>query len=84
MGKVVNNFRALIEKRYGVSSGARLPTIAKLSEDIGISQAAVLAWLSGDAKRFDRVAIEKICKFLRCKVGDLLDYQPDAGEREHA
>ncbi len=81
---MVNNFRALIEKRYGVASGARLPTIAKLSDDIGISQAAVLAWLSGDAKRFDRTAIEKICKFLRCCVGDLIEYVPDAGEREPA
>lgn len=82
MGKVVNNFRALIEKRYGVAGGARLPTIAKLSEDIGISQAAILAWLSGDAKRYDKTAIERICKFLRCTVGDLLEYVP--GEKELA
>ena len=83
---MVNNFRALIEKRYGVISGteARLPPLSKMSADIGISEAAILAWLSGGATRYDKVAIEKICRFLRCSVGDLLQYVPEVGEREHA
>lgn len=84
MGKVVNNFRALIEKRYGVSGEARLPPLSKIAADIDISQAAVRAWLSGDATRFDKIAIEKICKFLRCSIADLLEYVPDQGERETA
>jgi len=81
---VVNNFRALIEKRYGVVSGteARLPPLSKMSADIGISQAAILAWLSGEATRYDKAAIEKICRFLRCGVGDLLEYMPDMMERK--
>lgn len=84
MGQLVNNFRTLIEQRYGVERGARLPTQAKIAEDIGVSQATVSLWLSGKVTRYDKSAIESICKFLRCSVADLLEYVPDEPERETA
>ena len=84
MGHLKNNFRRLLEEHYGVSRGARLPTQAKIAEDSNIKQPTISLWLAGEVTRFDKGTIEAMCKFLRCSVGDLLEYVPDKVERETA
>lgn len=54
----------------------------ELAEKIGITQAnlSILKTNKGKAIRF--TTLEKICKVLDCKPGDILDYERDGEEND--
>lgn len=54
----------------------------ELAEKIGITQAnlSILKTNKGKAIRF--TTLEKICKVLDCKPGDILDYEMDGEEND--
>ncbi len=72
MGKLKNNFEALLLKKYGVAGGARLPRQEKIAADTGLSQSTISMWMNDRVTRFDRDVIERLCEFFGCDVGDLL------------
>jgi DNA-binding Xre family transcriptional regulator len=84
MARLKNNFKTLLMKRYGIVEPARLPPQAKIAEDIGIWQSTVSLWLNESVTRFDDEILIKMCRFLRCNVGDLIFIEYEPGEREHA
>lgn len=58
--------------------------IKQFALDTGVSRQAIYQWLKGDAKIYHQKAINAFCRYFDVGVGDLLVYEPDAGEREHA
>ncbi len=72
MGRLKNNFEALLHKKYGVAGGARLPRQEQIAADTGLSQSTISMWMNDKVTRFDRDVIERLCDFFDCDVGDLL------------
>lgn len=54
-------------------------TYEKLTEETGLSSNTLAALLKTDPiKRLDGDTVSTICRYFGCKVGDLLEYVPDA------
>ncbi|MDD3123290.1 MAG: helix-turn-helix transcriptional regulator [Candidatus Izemoplasmatales bacterium] len=71
MGILINLSELLREKNV---------TSKELCEYVGITEANMSILRSGKARgiRFD--TLEKICEYLRCKPGDIMDYE---GKENH-
>lgn len=81
--KFTSNLPSLLLIKYGVKSADLLPHRKIIAKEIGIDPQVLNDWLR---KNYIRKPIpntvERICRFLRCGVADLLEYVPD--ERETA
>lgn len=87
MAKLKTNFRKLLMQRYSIVEPARLPPQSQIAADINIAQPTVSMWLNDRVSRFDDEILIKICKFLRCEVGELIYIEwnnKPAQERERA
>jgi putative transcriptional regulator len=67
---ITSNIRAMAERRG-------LTTAYQLQRDLPASPSVAAQLWSGDFKRVDLQTLDRLCKFLRCKPGDLLKYEPD-------
>ena len=68
MGIIVNLDVVMAKRKIG--SG-------ELAEKIGITQANLSILKTGKAKAVRFSTLEKLCKTLNCKPGDILEYAPD-------
>jgi len=50
-----------------------------LAKETGLSYAAVVRIARG-ARRYDEDSLAAICRVLKCKPGDILDYMPEEGD----
>jgi DNA-binding Xre family transcriptional regulator len=80
MAKLRNNLKPLLMKKYGVDSPNQLPPQQEIADFLEVSQTTVSRWLAEKIDRFDSDILEKMCKKLKCNVGDLLYFD----ERELA
>lgn len=55
----------------------RKMSLTELSERVGITMANLSVLKSGKAKAIRFSTLEAICKELKCKPGDILDYEFD-------
>jgi putative transcriptional regulator len=60
----------------------RKMTLTELSHEVGITVANLSVLKSGRARGVRFSTMRKICKVLRCKPGDILDYMEDDEYRE--
>jgi putative transcriptional regulator len=56
----------------------------ELAAYVGITEANLSLLKSGKVKGVRFETLERICEFLQCQPGDLLEYQPDAPASEAA
>ena len=64
--------------------GAKL-TYEKLTEDTGLASSTLARLLKSDTvDRIDGQTLSVLCRYFHCGVGDILEYMPDAEEREEA
>ena len=63
------NLDRLLEKRK--------KTLYRLSKDTGISYNALHRLQAGKAKQISFDVLDRICEYLECKAGDLLERQPN-------
>jgi len=56
--------------------GARKLKIIDVATETGLHRNTVSALYNERAERIEAEAIEKLCQFFECKVGDLFEYIP--------
>lgn len=54
----------------------------ELAAHIGITEANLSLLKSGKVKGVRFETLERICEFLQCQPGDLLEYQPEDNDRQ--
>jgi putative transcriptional regulator len=52
-----------------------------LARAIGITEAKLSQLKSGRVKGMRFATLEAICRYLDCQPGDILEFQPDGGEK---
>lgn len=61
----------------------RLMTLDEMAEEAGVSRQSMSSWKRGELEMFRVSTLEKLCKYFKCQVGDLMYTVPDYRE-EHA
>ena len=61
----------------------RRMTLTELAERIDITLANLSILKTGKARAIRFSTLEAICAALKCRPGDLLEFQPDPGAAEH-
>jgi putative transcriptional regulator len=56
----------------------------ELAEYVGITEPNISLFKTGRVKGLRFGTLEKMCEFLECQPGDLLEYRPDAGPAKGA
>jgi putative transcriptional regulator len=78
---VISKLPSLLGKKQEEEN--RLIPLSTLSEETGISRQTLTAWAKGSGlEQFRADTIERLCKYFRCKVGDLLEVIEDEPEGE--
>lgn len=67
----------MIQTRLHILMGERRLKITTLAEETGIAYTTLHPLYHGQTKRIDFATVDKLCKVLHCRVGDLLEYVPD-------
>lgn len=57
--------------------GERKLKVADVSRDTGLSRATVTLLYNETAARVDLEAVEKLCRYFGCQIGDLFEFQDD-------
>lgn len=60
-----------------IRDGLEPRTVRSLAEEIDLSPSVITGLTSGRAKRVDFETLNKLCRALNVKPGDILDYTPD-------
>ncbi len=60
----------------------RKMSVTELSERVGITMANISILKNGKAKAIKIDTLNKICTALDCQPGDILEWQPDGGEKQ--
>jgi len=69
--------------RLDVMLAKRKVSVTELSEKLGITMANVSILKNGKAKAVKLETLDSICRILDCQPGDILEYVPDAGNKEN-
>ncbi|WP_394063527.1 helix-turn-helix domain-containing protein [Alcaligenes sp. WGS1538] len=70
--------------RLDVVLALRKMKARQLAQEIGITEQNLSLLKSGKVKGIRFETLEKLCRALHCQPGDLLEYQPHAGESSDA
>jgi len=57
----------------------RVISTTDLVAETGLSRPTILAWIKGDLRRFDEVAIVAFCTYFGCAISDLLVLETEEG-----
>ncbi len=60
----------------------RKVSLTQLAEEVGITLPNMSLLKTGKVRGIRFNTLDAICKTLECKPGDILDYEPDAGDTE--
>lgn len=71
-----------IRIRLNVVLGTRRLRIADVHRETGIARGTLADLYYDRTKRPDLAVLARLCAFLECQPGDLLEYVPDAPARE--
>lgn len=55
-------------------------TAKAVAERVGISETQLSLFRSGKVRGMRFATLSKLCLVLECRPGDLIDYEPDAGD----
>ncbi len=69
-----------VHSRLHILLAERRMTQKALEEATGLSRGTITALYHDRATRVDFRVVEKLCKALKCNVGDLFTYTPDEEE----
>lgn len=73
----------MIIVRLDVMLAKRKVSVTELSEKLGITMANVSILKNGKAKAVKLETLDSICRILDCQPGDILEYVPDAGDKNN-
>ncbi|UCC83141.1 MAG: helix-turn-helix transcriptional regulator [Gemmatimonadota bacterium] len=60
----------------------RKTSLTQLAEEVGITLSYMSLLKAGKVRGIRFNGLNAICRTLDCKPGDILDYEPDAGDAE--
>lgn len=60
----------------------RKMSVTELSNRVGITMANISILKNGKAKAIKLETLNKICEVLECQPGDILEYVPEADEKD--
>ncbi len=61
----------------------RKMSLTELSGRVGLTMANLSVLKTGKAKAIRFSTLDALCRALDCQPGDILDYLPEEGERDH-
>ena len=67
----------MISNKFSTLLGERLIKISKISADTGISRTTLTQLYYRRSKHISFDVLDTLCKYLDCKVEDILEYKPD-------
>jgi putative transcriptional regulator len=70
----------LIKSNLSRILGEKKLKIADVVRGSGLSRKAVNSLYQGDSLRVDFETLDKLCAYLACNVGDIVEYVPGAAE----
>ena len=74
----------MISNNFSRMVGERLLRLSKISEETGISRATLTSLYYKRSKGVNLDVLDKLCKYLGCNIGDILEYMPDENKgKEH-
>lgn len=71
----------MIKCHLSVLMGIKKVRVADVATATGLNRSTVTALYRETASRVDLDAIEQLCRYFGCCVGDLLEYIPDSDEK---
>ena len=73
----------MIKSHFSKILGERRLKISDVARDTGINRGTLTRLYHETVERIDIAALEELCAYLNCQVGDLLEYIPtQAGESD--
>ena len=69
-----------IEVNLDVMLAKRKMSMTELSEKVGVSNVNLSKMKTGKISAIRSSTLEAICDVLKCQPGDILEYDPNAGE----
>ncbi len=60
----------------------RKMSLTQVAEEVGITLSNMSLLKTGKVRGIRFNTLDAICRTLECKPGDILDYEPDAGDAE--
>ena len=72
----------MIKCHLSTLMGMRKLKIIDVATETGLHRNTVSALYNERAERIEAEAIEKLCQFFECKVGDLFEYMPQSKGKE--
>ncbi len=67
----------MIKCHLSVLMGKKKLKIADLARETGLHRNTITLLYKEEAARVDLDAMDKLCKYFNCEVGDLFEYLPD-------
>lgn len=68
----------MIKSNLGRLMGEQKLKVADLARETGLSRKAITLLYKETGTRVEFETLDALCKFLGCKIGDLLEYVPKA------
>ena len=68
----------MVSNKFSTLLGERLIKISKITADTGISRTTLTQLYYRRSKHISFYVLDTLCKYLNCKVEDILEYKPDA------
>ena len=66
----------MINNNFSTMLGERLLKISKIAEDTGISRTTLTSLYYRRSSLISLGVLDKLCGYLGCKVGDILEFEP--------
>ena len=67
----------MMHNKFSELLGNKLIKTSKISADTGISRTTLTHLYYRRSKQVSLDVLDKLCKYLGCKVGDIIEYGPD-------
>lgn len=67
----------MVTCRLSTLCGAHRVSVAELARATGLARSSLMALYHDTPARYDRDTLDKLCRYFRVPIGDLLLYIPD-------
>ena len=67
----------MINNKFSTMLGERLLKISRIAEETGISRTTLTNLYYRRSTQISFDVLDKLCKYLNCSVGDILEYKED-------
>jgi DNA-binding Xre family transcriptional regulator len=76
-GKIINHFKTLVAQK--AAREGRKISYRLAESETGLSHGSMVDWMNGRVTQYHEAQIITLCRWLNCKIGDLLEIEEVEG-----